>query len=245
MADPVETDKIMNSPVLTDCLEFSSKLVSSGKPFKFSVKIGTSFVFNLSSIESGTSSSMNENKKKKPSPSTRRRNAARLQKFLEKKNTSSKDTLEDASNFQDNASINLMNNDKETFHCSQCKFKNVSGQELSEHMKVKHSKTYFKCDQCDSVFENEKGLACHKGKKHKVTSSPIPQVDGQLEEIELEQVDKEMLDEWVEEDSPQNSKSQNSYSCKNFKFKCEGHESLNDHINSCREAQAQANKASS
>ena len=128
----------MNSPVLTDCLEFSSKLVSSGKLFKFSVTIGTSFVFNLSSIESGTSSSMNENKKKKPSPSTRQRNAARVQKFLEKKNTSSKDTFEDASNLQDTTSINFMNNDKKTFHCNQCKFKNVSGQELSKHMKVRH-----------------------------------------------------------------------------------------------------------
>ena len=44
-----------------------------------------------------------------------------------------------------------------------------------------------------------------------MTSSPIPQVDGQLEEIELEQVDKEMLDEQLEEDSPQNPKSPNSY----------------------------------
>ena len=118
ITDPVETDKFMKSPVLTDCLEFSSKLVSSGKPFKLSVKIGTSFVFNLSSIESGTSSSMNDNRKKKPSPSTRRRNAARLKKFLEKKKTYSKDTLEDASNLQDTTSMNFMNNDKETFHCN-------------------------------------------------------------------------------------------------------------------------------
>ena len=125
MADPVETDKIMNSPVLTDCLEFSSKLVSPGKPFKFSVQIGTSFVFNLSSIESGTSSSMNKYKKKKPLPSTRRRNAARLKKFLEKKKTYSKDTLEDASNLQDTTSIKLMYNDKETFHCNHGKFKNI------------------------------------------------------------------------------------------------------------------------
>ena len=35
-----------------------------------------------------------------------------------------------------------------------------------------------KCDQCDSQFENEKGLKCHQEKKHKLTDSPIPQVDG-------------------------------------------------------------------
>ena len=206
ITDPVETDKFMKSPVLTDCLEFSSKLVSPGKPFKFSVQIGTSFVFNLSSIESGTSSSMKKYKKKKPLPS-----------------------------------IKLMYNDKETLHCNQGKFKNIWGQELSEHMKAKHSKTYFKCDQCDSVLENEKGLGCHKGKKHKLTSSPIPQVDGQLEDIEVEQFEKEMLDERVEEEGL----IQNGYLCKNFKFKCEGHETLNDHIKSCWEAQAQANTASS
>ena len=138
-----------------------------------------------------------------------------------------------------------MNNDKETFQCNLCKFKNVSGQELSEHMKSKHSMTHLKWDQCDSVFENEKGLKGHKGKKHKLTSSPIPQVDGQLVEIELQQVDKEMLDEQVHEDAPPNPKSQNNFLYKNFKLKCEGHETLNNHSKNCREAQAKANKASS
>ena len=107
----------------------------------------------------------------------------------------------------------------------------LSEQELSEHMKVKHTKKYFKCDQCDSVFENEEGLNCHRGKKHKLTSSPNPQVDGQMEE--------------VEEEPPSNPQSKNSYSCKNFKFKCEGHKTLKDHIKGCQEAQAQTKKASS
>ena len=100
MTDAVEIDMLLNSPELTNCLDFSSKLVSSGKEFKFFVKIGDSFVFNLSSKESGTSSSTNEKRKKKLSPSTKRRNAARLHEFLEKKNT---------------------------FQCNQCKLKDISG----------------------------------------------------------------------------------------------------------------------
>lgn len=245
MADPVETDKTLNSPELTNCLEFSRKLVSSGKEFKFFVKIGNSFVFNLSSKESGTSSSINENRKKKPSPSTKRRNAVRLHEFLEKKNTSTKETLECDGQVQNTRSKNWMNNDKETFQCNQYKLQNMSEKELSEHMKAKHSKEYFRCDQCDSQFENEKGLKSHQGKKHKLTSSPIPQVDGQMDEIDVDMVSKKKLDKKVEEESPKNSKSQNLYSCKNFKFKCEGHETLKDHIKSCQEALALANKAPS
>ena len=73
---------------------------------------------------------MNENKKKKPSPSTRRRNAARLQKFLEKKNTSSKDTLEDASNLKGTTSINFMNNDKEPFIVTSASLRTFQGKNL-------------------------------------------------------------------------------------------------------------------
>ena len=71
MAETVEADKIMISHELTKCLDFTSKLVSSGKDFKFYVKIGNSFVFNISSKESGTSSSINKNRNKKTLPSTK------------------------------------------------------------------------------------------------------------------------------------------------------------------------------
>ena len=46
-------------------------------------------------------------------------------------------------------------------------------------------KNSFKCDQCYSHFENEKGLKCHEGKMHKVTLSPISQVDGNSDNIEV------------------------------------------------------------
>ena len=243
MAEILEAGKIMNSPELTNCLEFTSKLVSSGKEFKFYVKIGNGFVFNLVSKESGTSSSMNQNRKKKPSHSTKRRNARRLQDFIEKKNSSAQETLEDASKPEEATRKNLVNNDKETFHCDQCEFKGVSGHKLSEHNKVKHSVNHFKWDQCDSVFENEKGLKGHQGKKHKMTLSPIPQVDGHSEILDVTLVNKQK--EPVQEELAPNQNNLSGYSCTNFKFKCEGHATLNEHIRSCPEAQAQTKTFSS
>ena len=34
------------------------------------------------------------------------------------------------------------------------------------------------CDLCDKTFETLKGLRTHKGRQHKIKSSPIPQLDG-------------------------------------------------------------------
>ena len=34
------------------------------------------------------------------------------------------------------------------------------------------------CEVCERTFATLKGLRAHKGKQHKVTSSPIPQIDG-------------------------------------------------------------------
>jgi hypothetical protein len=36
----------------------------------------------------------------------------------------------------------------------------------------------FSCDLCDSKFSSLRAVRIHEGKKHKVTGSPIPQVDG-------------------------------------------------------------------
>ena len=234
MAEIVAADKFMHSHELTSCLDFTSKLVSSGKDFKFYVKIGNSFVFNLSSKESGTSSSIVKNRNKKTSPSTKLRNARRLQDFMEKKKkNSTQETSKDARKSQDAISNNLVNTEKETFQCDQCELESVSGHELSEHKKVKHNVKQVKCDQCESVFENEKGLKCHQGKKPKLTLSPIPQVDGHLEEIDVEVELKQHIREPVKEESSLNPNI------------IPVHNSLNEHINSCREAQVQAKKASS
>ena len=37
------------------------------------------------------------------------------------------------------------------------------------------------CEECDMKFDLERSLRAHKVKEHKVTSSPIPQVDGMSE----------------------------------------------------------------
>ena len=121
----------MISHELTSCLDFTSKLVSSGKDFKFYVKIGNSFVFNISSKESGTSSSINKNRNKKTSPSTKLRSARRLQDFMEKKkNNSTQENSKDSGKSQDATSNNLVNTEKETFQCDQCEFESALGQNL-------------------------------------------------------------------------------------------------------------------
>ena len=114
-------------------------------------------------------------------------NARRLHNFMEKKKkNSTQETSNDARKFQDTTSNDLVNTEKEMFQCDKCELETVSGHELSEHKKVKHNVKQVKCDQCESFFEDEKGLKCHQGKKHKLTLSPIPQVDGHLEEIDVE-----------------------------------------------------------
>ena len=57
----------------------------------------------------GTSFSIIETRKKDPSSSKKRRNARRLHDFLEKKNTCSQETIEDASKSQDSTINNMVN----------------------------------------------------------------------------------------------------------------------------------------
>ena len=39
----------------------------------------------------------------------------------------------------------------------------------------------FFCDLCESKFQSLRAIRTHKGRKHKVTGSPIPQVDGHFD----------------------------------------------------------------
>ena len=138
----------------------------------------------------------------------------------------------------------MVNIDKETLQCDQCELNSISGHELSEHKKVKNSVELFMCDQCDSVSDNQKVLKCHQEKKHNLTFSPIPQVDGHLEKTGVDMVIKQKLKEPVKEELHPNPKNQSGYSCSNFKFKCEGHKTLSKHIQSTWEAQAHTKKTS-
>ena len=44
--------------------------------------------------------------------------------------------------------------------------------------------THFKCDICDKTFNSVRALGTHKGRIHKATGSPIPQLDGESELLE-------------------------------------------------------------
>ena len=135
--------------LVTQCLDFCRQLASQGKDFSISLKLG-SFSFSLDTMEKTNTTKVVT--KKKQSPSSAKRSARRRQDFLEQK----RHALSDKS-----APVAKCNMD-------------ITNKKSMEST----SKITFKCDQCDSQFENEKGLKCHQGKKHKLTDSPIPQVDG-------------------------------------------------------------------
>ena len=77
----------MENSVLAQCLEFSKQMDSHQKTFKLEVELSSGFTFNLNTLVKEEPKSRTEVKKK--SPSTLRRNAARKQNFLDKKNMSS------------------------------------------------------------------------------------------------------------------------------------------------------------
>ena len=145
-----------DSILVTQCLDFCRQLASQGKDFSISLKLG-SFSFSLDTMEKTNASKVVT--KKKQSPSSARRSAKRRQNFLEKKRQTSPGLPPSS--------------DK-------------SAPEITRKKSTEStSKTTFKCDQCDSDFDNEKGLKRHQGKIHKVTLSPIPQIDGQSEDIQV------------------------------------------------------------
>ena len=48
----------------------------------------------------------------------------------------------------------------------------------SSAVAVAEAPSEFKCQECESEFENSKELRNHDKRSHKVTNSPIPQIDG-------------------------------------------------------------------
>ena len=145
-----------HSSLVTQCLDFCRHLASQGKDFNISIKLG-SFSFSLDTMEKSTMTDVVM--KKKPSPSSLRRSARRRQEFLKKK---------------------LPTTSVESTPAAKC-----SKEDTQKKGMEYTAKNPFKCDHCDSQFENEKGLKCHEGKMHKVTLSPIPQVDGHSEYQEV------------------------------------------------------------
>ena len=86
MSDPAL--KMMDSSLLSQCLEFTKQLVNARTSFKFDLKLPSGFSFNFTTTDQEPSRSRISDAKKK-SPSTLRRNAARRQKFLDQKEESS------------------------------------------------------------------------------------------------------------------------------------------------------------
>ena len=73
---------IVDSPMLSKCLDFCQALASQGQHFNFSISIGSDFSFSLDTRSKATTS---QGAKKMPSPSTLRRNARRREEFIAKK----------------------------------------------------------------------------------------------------------------------------------------------------------------
>ena len=140
-----------DSSLVTQCLDFCRHLATQSKDFNISIKLG-SFSFSLDTMEKTNTTKVVM--KKKLSPASRRRNTRRREEFLKKKLHTKSDSGAPA------AQSNIETTRNKSMEST--------------------SKTSFMCDQCDSEFDNEKGLRCHQGKMHKVTLSPIPQIDGQL-----------------------------------------------------------------
>ena len=75
-----------DSSLASQCLAFCQALASQGKALSFSLKIDSTFSFNLDTRESRASTLLSEAlTRKKVSPSTQRRNARRRAEFLKKK----------------------------------------------------------------------------------------------------------------------------------------------------------------
>ena len=119
MSDPSNLN--MEGSMLAQCLAFSRQMESNKKSFKLEVKLSSGFSFNFNTLDHEESKSRTKEVKKK-SPSTLRRNAARKQKFLDKKNTSS-------------ANKELSEDSKK---CDQCDYQANCKVSLRKHVGKKH-----------------------------------------------------------------------------------------------------------
>ena len=117
---------IVDSPMLSKCLDFCQALASQGQAFNISISIGPSFSFSMDTRSKEMKGPL---VKKRTSPSTLRRNARRRAEFLDKKqqNPSSRIPL-------DNATAS------EKPKCDQCEYKAASEKGLRQHVRMKHNK---------------------------------------------------------------------------------------------------------
>ena len=118
MSDP--SSPMMENSVLVQCLEFSRLLISNQKAFQFEVKLASGFSFNFNTLDQEPTKSRTQEVRKK-SPSTLKRNAARKERFLQDKKTSSeKEILADS------------------FNCDQCQHQANCKASLRKHVGKEH-----------------------------------------------------------------------------------------------------------
>ena len=73
------------SPLASKCLDLCRTLASHGKAFTFSLTIGSTFNFSMSTGSQDTPAPPAQAVKNKKSPSTQRRDARRREEFLKRK----------------------------------------------------------------------------------------------------------------------------------------------------------------
>ena len=155
------------------CLDLCQTLASQGQAFTFSVTIGSTFNFSMSSCSQESPAAKAKVEMKKKSPSTRRRDARRRKEFL-KRNDSTDATLagKDAQPVRE---------DKEkTFKCDHCEniFKSENG------LKIHIGKAHKGVNQPPPPPEQPR--SSHEGS----LDTPIsPLLDVTREEIEEEKED--------------------------------------------------------
>ena len=138
MSDPAF--EMMDSSLLSQCLEFTKQLVNARTSFKFDLKLPSGFSFNFTTTDQEPSRSRISDTKKK-SPSTLRRNAKRKQMFLEQKK-------------------NSYSNTEQSLECDQCDFHANCKVSLRKHIAKEHKSI----PQLDGVFD-ECHMKLYEGKE--------------------------------------------------------------------------------
>ena len=163
-------------PVLmSQCLEVCQALASMGQTISFSLKLGSTFSFNLDTRSKATNFNEIVKKKNKPSPSTVKRNKKRMEKFIEKKKTSSLETIPQV--------VSVKSTDLPTVDATGDSLvvpavktvdRDIPGNLPDVPLVLKDNlleKT--KCEECGFISKSSRGLKVHESTQHRIS-----QVDG-------------------------------------------------------------------
>jgi len=150
-----------DSSLASKCLDLCQTLASQGQSFTFSVTIGSTFNFSMSTRSQESPASNAKAEMKKKSPSTRRRDARRRKEFLKRKNSTDA-TLAS----QDVQPVSV--HKEKTFKCDQCEniFKSENGLKIHTGKAHKNVNTPPPPDELTRGFTEHlhlPPLGCQKG----------------------------------------------------------------------------------